>query len=75
MKMIFVVVTQTINGKNYAFADTIKTVENLSAYIARYGSNICHLCESRKQAEEIAYEWNESYKKNGTSIFEEVTPA
>lgn len=27
MKMIFVVVTQTINGKNYAFADTIKTGE------------------------------------------------
>lgn len=69
MKMIFVVFSITQDGKRYAVADTIRTGENLKSYIARYNCDICHLCESRKQAEEFARIWNESYKANGTSIF------
>lgn len=68
MKMIFVVFSQEQNGKYFAVADTIRTGENLIAYCRRYNSNICHLCESRKQAEQIAREWNESYKRNGTNL-------
>ncbi len=69
MKMIFVVIAQEQNGKYFAVADTIRTGENLTAYIKRYNSEVCHLCESRKQAEEIAAEWNRSYKANGTNLF------
>jgi len=68
MKRIFVVFSQEQNGKYFAVADTIRTGENLIAYCRRYNSNICHLCESRKQAEQIALEWNESYKRNGTNL-------
>lgn len=68
MKMIFCVFVQTLNGKHFAVADTIRTGQNLAAYIKRYNSNICHLCESRKQAEEIAALWNESYRANGTNL-------
>lgn len=68
MKMIFVVFSQEQNGKYFAVADTIRTGENLIAYCRRYNSNICHLCENRKQAEQIAREWNESYKRNGTNL-------
>lgn len=72
MKMIFVVFAQEQNGKYFAVADTIRTGQNLTAYIyiyiQRYNSKICHLCESRKQAEEIAAAWNESYKANGTNL-------
>ena len=68
MKMIFVVFQQELNGKYFAVADTIRTGQNLSAYIQRYNSNVCHLCESRKQAEEIAAAWNESYRANGTNL-------
>lgn len=68
MKMIFVVFSQEQNGKYFAAADAIRTGENLIAYCRRYNSNICHLCESRKQAEQIAREWNESYKRNGTNL-------
>lgn len=68
MKMIFVVFQQEMNGKYFVVADTIRTGENLTAYIRRYNSNICHLCESRKQAEEIAAAWNETYKINGTNL-------
>ena len=69
MKMIFVAVTEEINGKYYAFADTIKTGENLVAAIEKYGSKCCHLCENRKQAEELADEWNKRYIKNGKYAF------
>lgn len=69
MKMIFVVFVKELDGKNYAVADTIRTGENLVPHIKRHNSKICHLCESRKQAEELAVAWNESYKANGTSLF------
>lgn len=69
MKMIFVVFSIKQDGKFYAVADTIRTGENLLAHCKRYNSDICHLCESRKQAEEIAAEWNRSYKENGTALF------
>lgn len=69
MKKIFVVFRIEQDGKYYAVADTIRTGENLAAYLERYNSDICHLCESRKQAEETAIYWNNSYKANGTSIF------
>lgn len=68
MKMIFVVFAQEQNGKYFAVADTIRTGQNLTAYIQRYNSQACHLCESRKQAKEIAAAWNESYRANGTNL-------
>lgn len=68
MKMIFVVFVQEQDGKYYAIADTIRTGENLVAHIKRYNSKTCHLCESRKQSEEIAAKWNENYKANGTYL-------
>lgn len=68
MKKIFVVFVQEERGKFFAFADTIRTGENLIPYCQRYKTKICHLCESAKEAGEIAYKWNESYKRNGTSL-------
>lgn len=69
MKMIFVVFSVEQNGKYYAFADTIRTGENLKSHMSRYNGDICHLCESRKQAEEIALAWNAAYKKNNTNLY------
>ena len=69
MKMIFVVFSIEQDGKYYAIADTIRTGENLKSHLDRYNCNICHLCESRKQAEQIANEWNNAYKRNDTSIY------
>lgn len=57
------------NGKYYAVADTIRTGENLLSHIARYRANIVHLCETRKQAEETAAAWNETYKENKTNLY------
>lgn len=69
MKMIFVVVVITENGKHYAVADTIQTGNNLIAILKRYNADICHLCESRREADELARKWNEAYRQNGTNLF------
>ena len=69
MKKIFVVFSITQDGKHYAIAETIRTGENLLNYCSRYNADICHLCESRQEAEDLALYWNKSYKANGTSLF------
>lgn len=69
MKMIFVVVVVTANGKHYAHADTIATGNNLVPILKRYNADICHLCESRREADELARKWNEAYRRNGTILF------
>lgn len=72
MKNIYIVIQQEENGKYYAFADSIRTGENLKPFIERYNSKIFHLCENRKQAEETAARWNAVYKLNKNYMFDET---
>lgn len=69
MKKIYVVFSVTQNGKHHAFADAIRTGENLKSFIDRYKCDVCHLCESIREAEALARAWNESYKTNGTNLY------
>lgn len=69
MKLIYVVFSITQGGKHHAFADAIRTGENLKSHIDRYPCDVCHLCESRQEAETLARVWNESYKANGTNLY------
>lgn len=69
MKMIFVVFVIETEGKRYAIADTIKTGENLKAHCDRYGAEVMHLCESRKQADETARNWNQAYHENNKCVY------
>ncbi len=65
MKKIFLVWNITKNGKSCAFADTIQTGNNLLNFVECYESaNICHICETRKQADDTARAWNQVYKDN-----------
>lgn len=61
MKNIYVVFDCERDGKRYAIAETIRTGENLKNFIDRYSADICHLCESRAEAEKIALEWNNQH--------------
>jgi superfamily I DNA/RNA helicase len=73
MKKIYIAIQVEENQKYYAFADAIRTGENLKPFIKRYpNAVILHLCESRKQAEEIAAQWNEIAKNNKQYLFDEV---
>ena len=69
MKIIYVVFSIKQDGKRYAIADTIRAGENLKSYIDRYNCDVCHLCESRKEAETTAYTWNKAYRANGTNLY------
>lgn len=70
MKKIYVVIQAEDNGKYYAFADAIRTGENLKPFIERYNADVFHLCESRKQAEELVIRWNATFKANNTYLFD-----
>lgn len=70
MKKIYLVFSETVNGKHCAYAETIRTGENLKCHIDRYpAADIVHICETATQAHKIAADWNESYRRNGTYMF------
>lgn len=72
MKKIYIAIQVEENGKYYAFVYAIKTGENLKPHIERHkNANIFHLCESKKQAREIATRWNATYKANNSYLFDE----
>lgn len=71
MKKIYIVIQVEENQKYYAFTQTIRTGENLRPFIERYQANIFHLCESKKQAEEITTKWNAAYKANNQYLFDD----
>ena len=71
MKKIYLAISVEENGKYYAFADTIKVGENLMVHVGRYKADVLHLCESKKEAEELVMRWNAVHKANGTFLFSE----
>ena len=72
MKKIYIVIQIEENNKYYAFAETIRTGENLKPFIERYNAKIFHLCENRKEAEAIATQWNAAHKANNQYLFDET---
>lgn len=71
MKNIYAVFSKaTAGGKRYAYTEAINIKgNNLYAILRMENADVCEVCETRKQAEEMANRWNEDYKANGTSIF------
>lgn len=66
----FVLSTKTPEGKYYASASPFTTMENLAwQFDPAAGTVTANICETRNQAQTIAREWNEAYKKNGTYAF------
>lgn len=70
MKSIFLVLTVDINEKHYSFVEVLRVGQNIKPLLERYQNIDCwHLCESRKQADELAIFWNNCYKNNGTYLY------
>lgn len=70
MKRIYLVFSDSKDGKHYAHAETIRAGENLKNYIERYPSaNIIHICETATQAAFLAEQWNQDYKNNNTYMY------
>ena len=53
--IFYYVISEQIEGKNYAYAETIKGTENLVSHIKRLENVICvNAVKTRKEAEHIA---------------------
>lgn len=68
MKKIYIVFSETKNGKHFAYADTIKAGENLMAFI-KPNTKIAHICENATQAAYLAEQWNQDYRNNNTFMY------
>lgn len=73
MKKHYFAVTEEYEGHYFAYAMGASDADNLLALFARQAGIAtlvaAHACGSRKQAEEIAEGWNESFRKNGTYLY------
>lgn len=64
------------NPGYYAFVHSVGQNDNLKSSLDSIGGlQAAQLCQTKKEAQQLANFWNNCYKKNGTYFFEEVTPA
>ena len=70
MKNTYLAIVVTENNKHHAFTDAVHANENLLAHLKRFpAATVVHLCENRKQATLLTFEWNAAYKANGTNLY------
>jgi hypothetical protein len=71
MKNFYYLASSTENGKNYAFVIKTTDCNNLLYVLSQYkGLKTVTPCETKKEAESRATEWNARYKANGTYLFD-----
>ena len=69
-KNVFMVVSVSENGKNYAYALRFGANNNLVSVLSRIANLAsANICDTWTAAKEIASAWNEAYKANGTYLF------
>lgn len=73
-KNVFMVVSVSENGKNYAYALRFGANNNLVPMLSRIANLMsANVCDTWTAAKEIANAWNESYKANGTYLFDAIS--
>ena len=69
-KNVFMVVSVSENGKNYAYALRFGACNNLVSVLSHIANLVsANVCDTWAAAKEIANAWNEAYKANGTYLF------
>ena len=70
-KNTWYVAQRTIKGRNAAHAFKLRNNQNIVGFDNDYpGIVTLNACDSMKEAKEIAKAWNDSFKKNGTFLFD-----
>ena len=69
-KNSYIVVTVSENGKYYAYMIKHHNSYNLLNIANIKGILHANICDTKKEAEKIVEQWNESYKQNGTYMFD-----
>lgn len=68
-KRFYLAARKEINKFDYAIVVTIRQGDNVPAVLAKLGVKTAELCPSKRAAEQLAEEWNELYRNNGTSVY------
>ena len=68
MKKIYIVIEETIKGNHFAYSRSVETGTNLKNILGDM-VDVAHLCETKKEADELAEHWNACYKANRTYMF------
>ena len=71
MSKYYIAVTeQDENGKNYAYAIPITSSDNILCKLENRNFLHANIFITRKETEKVVKFWNESYKNNGTYMFD-----
>ena len=66
----YIAVTVSENGKYYSYMIKHHNSNNLLNISKIKGILSANICDTKKEAERIVEQWNESYKQNGTYMFD-----
>lgn len=66
----YIAVTVSENGKYYSYMIKHNNINNLLNISKIKGILSANICDTKKEAERIVEQWNESYKQNGTYMFD-----
>lgn len=69
MKKIFIAVVYEEKGKYFPYGIPIKSGQNIKPILEQTNTKAWHLCESRKQMDDMIQNWREQYKANGTYLY------
>ena len=70
MKKIYLAAICEENEKYYPFVIPIQAGQNIKPILERYNNcPVFHLCETRKQADDLVISWRAEYKNNGSYMF------
>ena len=70
MKNYYIAVQIKEDDKFYAYAVKVNTMDNLLSKLEINNIEVANLCDTKKKAQELVSLWNESFKNNGTYLFE-----
>lgn len=70
MKKFYFVVSEEIDGRRGAYVEGVAYGANICGRWTASRFEIVHPCNTKKEAERIADEWNKGYKKSGIYLFD-----
>ena len=70
MKNYYIAVQIKEDNKFYAYAIKVNTSDNILSKLEVNNIVVANLCDTKKKAQELVSLWNESFKNNGTYLFE-----
>ena len=72
MKITYIAVTIKENGKYYPYVVEVSNEDNLISKLKIKGIVSANICSSKRAAKELVSIWRDSFKENGTYMFDDA---